>query len=81
MTIKDLIKELTDYASYCKKGMYTEVKGYVGMSRQVAEARLEQLTMRDEYVYDDYLNIRHLDTDNITGNEGFVCITFEDIKE
>lgn len=78
MTIKNLIKELTDYASYSKRGMDAEVKGYVGMKAEVAKERLDEISEADEYVVDDFLNIKHLDT----GSElGFVYIALEDIKE
>ena len=77
MTIKDLVKELTDYASYSDKGMYTEVRGYVGMTAKAARERLDDISEADEYVVDDFLQIRNLDTGT---KLGFMYIAFEDIK-
>ena len=41
MTIAELIKDLTEYAKDSEKGFDTEVRSYVGMSRQAAEQRLQ----------------------------------------
>lgn len=42
MTIAELIKDLTEYAGDSEKGFDTEVRSYVGMSRQAAESKTEQ---------------------------------------
>ena len=60
MTIAELIKELERYAKFC--GANTEVKVYVGMSKKTAEERLKELTLADEYVFDDFLEIGYLNT-------------------
>lgn len=77
MTIGELIRELEQYGLYCKNGRETEVKGYVGMSKQVAEQRLKELTFEDQYVFDDFLDIRHL---NVFQDDNHVYIALEDIK-
>ena len=40
MTIAELIKDLTEYAEDSEKGFDTEVRSYVGMSKQAAEQRM-----------------------------------------
>ena len=79
MTIGRLIELLEQYGLYCKNGRETEIKVYVGMSKQVAEKRLKELTFDDEYVFDDFLDIEFLDTH--CGKEGFTFIRAKDIKE
>lgn len=75
MTIKGLINELEEYAKDSPKGFDTEVRSYVGMSRQVAEERLKECES-DEYVFDDFLPISY-----IHEVDGFVYIRATDIPE
>ena len=74
MTIAELIKDLTEYAEG-EKGFDTEVRSYVGMSRQAAEERLKECE-DDEYVFDDFLPISYIHETN-----GFVYIRATDIPE
>lgn len=73
MTIAELIKDLTEYAEDSEKGFDTEVRSYVGMSRQAAEQRLQECES-DEYVFDDFLPISY-----IHEMDGFVYIRAMDI--
>ena len=75
MTIAELIKDLTEYAKDSEKGFDTEVRSYVGMSRQAAEQRLQECES-DEYVFDDFLPISY-----IHETSGFVYIRATDISE
>lgn len=75
MTIAKLIKDLTEYAEDSEKGFNTEVRSYVGMSKQAAEQRLKECES-DEYVFDDFLPI-----DYIHEADGFVYIRATDIPE
>ncbi len=75
MTIAELIKDLTEYAEDSEKGFDTEVRSYVGMSRQAAEQRLQECEV-DEYVFDDFLPISY-----ILKTDGFVYIRSTDIPE
>ena len=75
MTIAELIKDLTKYAKDSEKGFDTEVRSYVGMSRQAAEQRLQECEA-DEYVFDDFLPISY-----IHEMDGFVYIRATDIPE
>ena len=75
MTIAELIKDLTEYAEDSEKGFDTEVRSYVGMSRQAAEERLQECKS-DEYVFDDFLPISFIHETN-----GFVYIRATDIPE
>lgn len=75
MTIAELIKDLTEYAKDNEKGFDTEVRSYVGMSRQAAEQRLQECES-DEYVFDDFLPISY-----IHEMDGFVYIRATDIPE
>lgn len=77
MTIGELIAQLDQYGLYCRHGRETEVMAYVGMSKQVAEQRLKELNFDDEYVFDDFLDIKHL---NIFEKDGFVYLRLDDIK-
>ena len=47
MTIAELIKDLTEYAEDSEKGFDTEVRSYVGMSKQAAEQRLKECEQYD----------------------------------
>lgn len=75
MTIAELIKDLTEYAEDSEKGFDTEVRSYVGMSRQAAKERLKECEY-DEYVFDDFLPISYIHETN-----GFVYIRATDIPE
>jgi len=75
MTIAELIKDLTEYAEDSEKKFDTEVRSYVGMSRQAAEKRLKEYK-DDEYVFDDFLPISYIHEKN-----GFVYIRATDIPE
>ena len=75
MTIAGLIKNLMEYAEYSEKGFDTEVRSYVGMSKQAAEQRLKECES-DEYVFDDFLPISY-----IHEIDGFVYIRATDIPE
>lgn len=75
MTIAELIKNLTEYAEDREKGFDTEVRSYVGMSRQAAEQRLQECE-DDEYIFDDFLPISYAHETN-----GFVYIRATDIPE
>ena len=75
MTIKGLINELEEYAKDSPKGFDTEVRSYVGMSRQAAEERLKECK-DDEYIFDDFLHISY-----IHEVDGFVYIRATDIPE
>ena len=75
MTIVELIKILTEYAEDSEKGFDTEVRSYVGMSRQVAEQRLQECE-DDEYIFDDFLPMSYVHETN-----GFVYIRATDIPE
>ena len=75
MTIAELIKDLTEYAEDSGKGFDTEVRSYVGMSRQAAEERLKECE-DEEYVFDDFLPISDIHEMN-----GFVYIRATDIPE
>lgn len=75
MTIAELIENLTEYAEGSEKGFDTEVRSYVGMSRQVAKERLKECET-DEYVFDDFLSISY-----IHEIDGFVYIRATDIPE
>ena len=75
MTIAELIKDLTEYAEDSEKGFDTEVRSYVGMSRQAAEQRLQE-SENDEYIFDDFLPISYVYETN-----GFVYIRATDIPE
>lgn len=77
MTIAKLIELLEQYGLYCKNGRETEVKVYVGMSKQVAEERLKELTFDDEYVFDDFLDIQIL---NHFAEDDFCFIRAKDIE-
>ena len=75
MTIAELIKDLTEYAEDSEKGFDTEVRSYVGMSKQAAEQRLKECAL-DEYIFDDFLPISY-----IHEIDGFVYIRATDITE
>ncbi len=75
MTIAELIKDLTEYAEDSEKGFDTEVRSYVGMSKQAAEQRLKECAS-DEYIFDDFLSISY-----IHETDGFVYIRATDIPE
>ena len=75
MSIAELIKDLTEYAIDNEKGFDTEVRSYVGMSRQAAEQRLQECE-DDEYIFDDFLPISYIHEMN-----GFVYIIATDIPE
>jgi hypothetical protein len=75
MTIAELIKNLTEYAEDSEKGFDTEVRSYVGMSKQAAEQRLKECAS-DEYIFDDFLPISY-----IHETDGFVYIRATDIPE
>lgn len=75
MTIAELIKDLMEFGEDCEKGFDTEVRSYVGMSRQAAEGRLKECE-DDEYVVDDFLPINY-----IHELGGFVYIRATDIPE
>lgn len=75
MTIQQLISELEEYAKDSPKGFDTEVRSYVGMSRQATEERLKECES-DEYVFDDFLPISY-----IHETDGFVYIRATDIPE
>jgi hypothetical protein len=75
MTIAELIKDLAEYAKDSEKGLDTEVRSYVGMSKQAAEQRLIECAS-DEYVFDDFLLISYIHETN-----GFVYIRATDIPE
>lgn len=75
MTIAELIENLTEYAEGSEKGFDTEVRSYVGMSRQAAKERLKECET-DEYVFDDFLSISY-----IHEIDGFVYIRATDIPE
>lgn len=75
MTIAELIKDLTEYAEDSEKGFDTEVRSYVGMSKQAAEQRLKECAS-DEYIFDDFLPISY-----IHEIDGFVYIRATDIPE
>ena len=75
MTIAELIKDLTEYAEDSEKGFDTEVRSYVGMSKQAAEQRLKECAS-DEYIFDDFLPISY-----IHETDGFVYIRATDIPE
>ena len=75
MTIKKLIEELTEYAE-AFDGYGMEVKGYIGMTAEVAKSRLENVLHVDEYVLDDFLSIEYLNSD-----DDFVYVVLEEVKE
>ena len=75
MTLTELIKDLTEYAEDSEKGFDTEVRSYVGMSRQAAEQRLQECE-DDEYIFDDFLSISYVHETN-----RFVYIRATDIPE
>lgn len=75
MTIQQLISELKEYAKDSPKGFDTEVRSYVGMSRQAAEERMKE-SEDDEYIFDDFLPISY-----IHEVDGFVYIRATDIPE
>ena len=75
MTIAELIRDLTEYAEDSEKGFDTEVRSYVGMSRQAAKERLKECEY-DEYVFDDFLPISYINETN-----EFVYIRATDISE
>lgn len=75
MTIGELINDLREYAKDSPKGFDTEVRSYVGMSKQAALDRITECES-DEYVFDDFLPISYIHETN-----GFVYIRATDIPE
>ncbi len=78
MTIKQLIKELQDYAEVYGKN--AEVFGYFGMSAGAAKERLKEITADDEYIVDDFFKISHVNS-YYEREKDIVYIALEDVKE